>query len=118
MEFAAKPKWLPGVLQTRLGPVSFTVTLTDGRVWRRYVDHLRARIPEENVGMTLPLPLGVGVVPPMEGVNLAPSPVVKSRETVITYCTSPKVPAPTEREMTPELRRSARVAKPPIRFDL
>ena len=98
MNFAAKPKWLPGVLQTRLGPMSFTVTLTDGRVWRRHVYHLRAHIPEENVGMTLPLPSGVGVVPPMEVVKLASSPVVKSpsRETVITSCTSPKVPAPTE----------------------
>ena len=89
MNFATKPKWLPGVLQTRLGPVSFTVTLTDGRVWRCHVDHLRAHIPEENVGMTLPLPSSVGVVPPMEGVKLAPSPVVKSPscETVITSCT-------------------------------
>ena len=104
MNFAAKLKWLPGALQTRLGPVSFSITLTDGRVWRRHVDHLCARIPEENVGMTLPLPSGVGVVPPMEGVKLAPSPVVKSpsREMVITSCTSPKVPKPTEREMTPE----------------
>ena len=116
MNFAAKPKWLAGVLQTRLGPASFTVTLTDGRVWRRHVDHLRAHIPEENVGMTLPLPSGVGVVPPMEGVQLASSPVVKSpsRETVITCCTSPKLPTPREREMTPELRRSVRVSKPPI----
>ena len=65
-------------------------------------------------------PSGVGVVPPMEGVKRAPSPVVKSpsRETVIASCTSPKVPTPTEREMTPELRRSARLSKPPIRLDL
>ena len=110
----------PEYFKTRLDPVSFAVTLTDGRVWRRHVDHLRARIPEENVGVTLPLPSGVGVVPPMEGVKLASSPVVKSpsRETVITSCTSPKVPTPTEREITPELRRSAPLSKPPIRLDL
>ena len=90
MNFGTKPKWLPGVLQTRLGPVSFTVN--DGGVWRRHVDHLRPRIPEDNVGMTLPLPSGVGVVPPMEVVKLVPSPVVKSpsRETVSTSCTSQK----------------------------
>ena len=40
MNFAAKPKCLPGVLHTRLGPVSFTVTLTDGRVWRRHVSSM------------------------------------------------------------------------------
>ena len=61
------------------------------------MDHLRAHIPDENVGMTLPLLSGVGVVPPMKGVKLAQSPVVKSpsRETVNTPCTSPKVPTPT-----------------------
>lgn len=65
MHIAAKP----GVLQTRTGPVSFTVSLIDGIVWRRHVEHLRVRIPEEDVGMTLPRPADVGVVPPMEGEN-------------------------------------------------
>ena len=49
---AAAPKWLPGVLQYCLGPVSFTVGLTDRRVCRRHTDHIRARLPEENVTTT------------------------------------------------------------------
>ena len=41
---AAAPKWLPGVLQQCMCPVTFAVGLTDGRVWRRHIDHLRARL--------------------------------------------------------------------------
>ena len=60
---AAAPKWLPGVLQQCLGPVTFTVGLTDGRVWRRHIDHLRARLPEENVTTTSPRPPESTVLP-------------------------------------------------------
>ena len=57
MDFAAAaPKWLPGVLQHCLCQVSFTVRLTDGRVWRRHTDHIRARLSEENVTTTSPRP--------------------------------------------------------------
>ncbi|KAI0234083.1 hypothetical protein LSAT2_015714 [Lamellibrachia satsuma] len=38
------------ILPTKLGPVSFTVGLTDGRVWRRHMVHIRLRIPEESDG--------------------------------------------------------------------
>ena len=47
MNFAGTPKWLPGVLETQTGPVSFTVRLPDGRLWKRHVDHLRQRLPHE-----------------------------------------------------------------------
>ena len=55
MKFAAAaPKWLPGVLEHCLGPVSITVGLSDGCVWRRHTDHILARLPEENVTTTSP----------------------------------------------------------------
>ena len=47
MNFAGAPKWLPGVLETQTGPVSFTVRLSDGRLWKRHIDHLRQRLPHE-----------------------------------------------------------------------
>ena len=50
MNFAGTPKCLPGVLEIKLGPVSFTVELIDGRVRRRHIDHIRLRIPEESGG--------------------------------------------------------------------
>ena len=60
--FAGIPKWLPGVFQTKLGPVSFTVGVTDGRVWKRHMDHISLRIHEEgdgDAGRALPMLTGV-----------------------------------------------------------
>jgi transcription initiation factor TFIID subunit TAF12 len=35
--------WLPGTIVEVRGPVSYTVSLEDGRLVRRHVDHLRSR---------------------------------------------------------------------------
>ena len=36
-------KWLPGVVTKVTGPLSYYVELSDGRVIRRHIDHLRSR---------------------------------------------------------------------------
>ena len=36
--YAGSPRWLPGVVKTVLGPVSYQVKLKDGRLWKRYLD--------------------------------------------------------------------------------
>ena len=41
--FAAGPKWLEGYVTNQNGPVSFEVTLIDGRVVRRHIDHLNSK---------------------------------------------------------------------------
>ena len=45
--FGQGPPWLPGVIQESKGPVSYTVELEDGGVFRRHMDHLRARVATE-----------------------------------------------------------------------
>ena len=35
--------WIPGIVQSLTGPLSYLIKLQDGRVVRRYVDHIRAR---------------------------------------------------------------------------
>lgn len=45
--FASGPKWLFGTVEEKTGPVSYTVRLEDGRLWRRHVDHIRTRFPVE-----------------------------------------------------------------------
>ena len=35
--------WQPGVITSIKGPLSYVVTLGDGRVWNRHVDHVRKR---------------------------------------------------------------------------
>jgi len=41
------PKWLPGIIQRKTGPVSFVVELSDRRVLRRHVDDIRPRTTQE-----------------------------------------------------------------------
>ena len=35
--------WQPGVITSIGGPLSYKVTLDDGRTWNRHIDHIRAR---------------------------------------------------------------------------
>ena len=45
LNFAGCHRWVTGVIQQQLGPVSFIVALQDGRTWKRHIDHLRQRWP-------------------------------------------------------------------------
>jgi len=41
--FARGPVWVSGHITCQNGPVSYSVELQDGRIWKRHVDHLRKR---------------------------------------------------------------------------
>ena len=49
VNFQGKQKWLAGVLEEQLGPLTFRVWLEDGRLWKRHVNHIRMNIPTEPV---------------------------------------------------------------------
>ena len=49
VNFQGRPKWLAGVLEEQLGPLTFRMRLEDGRLWKRHVDHIRVNIPTESV---------------------------------------------------------------------
>ena len=36
------PKWVPGVILERTGPLSYVIETTDKQIWRRHVDQLKA----------------------------------------------------------------------------
>ena len=55
--FLGTPKWLPGVIEQTLGPVSFRVLLQDGHTWRRHMDHIHyhdAKSDTEDVPLVKP----------------------------------------------------------------
>lgn len=145
LNFAGIPKWLPGVLETKLGPVSFLVKLQDGRTWKRHVDHIHKRVPNESYPDHTPVsaPAGDGCLPPPivneplrddsyrptdqhtdRGPPPAPpSPDLAGNDTEQPVSQVPKpqaqpVPKPLELGSTPQLRRSSRVAKPPAKLNL
>ena len=122
VNFAGIPKWLPGVLQTKLGPVPFTVELIDDRIWRRHIDHIRLRIPEESGGDAGTAPqVSTGVRPfvkvEQERVVLVPN-SVRSSVTTADYIVGVNGPtevasrdiASTEVEQTTDVRRPTEVA--------
>ena len=37
----AKHKWLAGVVTDKQGPLTYLITLDDGRIFRRHLDHIR-----------------------------------------------------------------------------
>ena len=39
----AKDKWLAGVVTDKHGPLTYLITLDDGRIFRRHLDHIRLR---------------------------------------------------------------------------
>ena len=42
-DFLHSPKFLPGVIIEKLGPVTFRIKLLDGRTWRSRTDHIKYR---------------------------------------------------------------------------
>ena len=65
------PKWIPGLIHETTGPVSYTVLLGDGKLFRRHVDLLFSRQVSE------PSVLRPELVPEEECV--APKPMSKTR---------------------------------------
>ena len=47
--FRSGPKWSPGVVVKRNGPLSYTVRLSSGVCWNRHIDHLRNRLATEDL---------------------------------------------------------------------
>ena len=39
--FGSGPNWLCGTIAMKCGPLTYLVNVTDGRVWKRHVDHIK-----------------------------------------------------------------------------
>ncbi|KAK6169532.1 hypothetical protein SNE40_020571 [Patella caerulea] len=130
LNFQGKPKWLSGVIEQKLGPVTFSVKLVDGRIWRRHQDHLRKRYPDEE---RAPNPELGTPVPPLLTIPSPPLPINTSKPSapLEPSIESPEInsripeqllvpPQPDDRSTpSPEIvRRSSRVIKKPARLDL
>ena len=134
LNFQGKPEWMPTAIESQLGPLTFTVRLSDGRLWKRHQDHLRERRTDE----TEP----VGAAQPRPEVLLPPPPLPQltstDKERYVTPLTSAttsdsapaRVPeSPVANRMPPRetvvpiivaspVRRSTRVAKAPVKLNL
>jgi hypothetical protein len=87
-DFSDRKRWIPGVVSDKKGPSSYYVSVPDGRVLRRHVEHIRIRT--------------------------CTSTDTADTDMEIPYVPSPQRTAPPEtNDPTPPPRRSTRIRAPP-----
>ena len=128
--YTGSTKWVPGIIRTQLGPLSYEVEVKPGLVWRRHTDQLRdTRIPvtpsSNPVTQTSELP--IEVESREEPVSVASEqPAVSNLETdvpppsSVAYLAASSPPNLSEPvpEPVPVRRYPVLVRKPPARLDL
>ena len=56
--FSSGSKWLTGVIEAVLGPLSYLIKLDDGRTIKRHIDHLLNRSERDESSVDDDLPMG------------------------------------------------------------
>ena len=128
--YTGSTKWVPGIIRTRLGPLSYELEVKAGLVWRRHTDQLRdTRIPvtpnSNPVTQTSELPVEVESCE--EPVSVASEqPAASNLETDVpppspladlAASSPPNLSEPVP-EPVPVRPYPVRVRKPPARLDL
>ncbi|KAL7874785.1 hypothetical protein SRHO_G00057550 [Serrasalmus rhombeus] len=128
----SKQQWLPGVILTQNGPVSYIIKLTDGRVFRRHQDHVQRRHdtgPETVSTAELPLVTPGGAtqaeelptevsVPPAETEQSHTDTQTQQTPVVTAAQESPKTQTPVVTAIPQEtVRRSQHARKAPDRLN-
>ncbi|XP_053390286.1 uncharacterized protein K02A2.6-like [Mercenaria mercenaria] len=109
-DYRDNEKWIPGVVKTKTGPVSYNVEIYTGVTWRRHADQLRAAnvtpagSPEIFIDPVIPSTQSKSSVE-----SSGPTSPQKAKVTTLT----PKEPPPVV-----ELRRSSRTVKKCVLMDL
>ncbi len=106
--FSGTPAWLDGKILDQTGPVSYRVQLSDGRIRKRHIDHLRVRYSGDSVNLG-----------PPELVDV-PTPSQSAAGSATQEQWLPGVGAPAASlqpsNLPQEPRRSGRVRRPPDRL--
>ena len=118
---------MAGILEEKLGPLTFTVRLPDGRLWKRHIVHIRSRLPtspESAQPVREPPPTSPLVTEPRLSATSATTteehavvPHSASSQAVQESGSEEPVPAPVSPGPV-GLRRSNRQQKIPSRLDL
>ena len=136
LNFQGKPEWMPTVIESQLGPLTFTVRLSDGRLWKRHQDHLRERRHDETESVGAAQPRPEVLLPPPPLPQLTSTDKERDVTPLTSATTSDSAPAPARVPESPAanrmppretvvpiivaspVRRSTRVAKAPVQINL
>ena len=102
------PVWMEGTILDKTGPVSFRIRLSDGRIWKPHIDHVRIRYLEDSIAPNVPEAL----VGPEQ---------FSARETADTQTSqgqssSEMVPPVSNSSQSQQPHRSGRIRRPPERL--
>ena len=101
-------KWLAGVVTDKLGPLTYLITLDDGRIFRRHIDHIRLSTNSmTNIGT--PQPLDVEV----PNVLISDTTAVDGREPL--FCDDARTDSPEGTYSSPQVMSPATVQQSPNR---
>ena len=106
------PRWIKGKISSCNGPLSYEVTLTDGRRFRRHVDHIQLRQEASSAPDTSDDFTAFPTDSPDPPIKSSPPPT-PSPPPVKTPSVSPAVPPPVTTPRVPApVRRSQRNRRP------
>ena len=101
-------KWLAGVVSDKLEPLTYLITLDDGRIFRRHIDHIRLSTNSmTNIGT--PQPLDVEV----PNVLISDTTAVDGREPL--FCDDARTVSPERTYSSPQVMSPATVQQSPNR---
>ena len=100
--FGHGSKWLAGTIEEVRGPLTYMVRLSDGRVLKRHVDHIRKRTSME--------PSNAQDVVPSHEESLSFGPLLDTEEP------QPEQPSQSPGQHSIPVRSSSRIRRPPDRF--
>ena len=123
--YSGHSKWVPGIVRTQLGPLSYEVEIKPNLIWRQHTDQLKAcNVPVTNHSPVFH-PVPSLTITENHGDQVAESSEQSeaiSRETVYQSANSGAEYSvsspPSQVEHVPVIRYPTRVRKPPARLDL
>ena len=109
------PDWVPGVIAQKIGPLTYLVDVSGGRLWKRHVDHIKDHQRSETVSDDSEIDVDIPDTPEPREPDVIDNPETETPE-------EPTEPTPPEEPSAPDpstesRRYPTRQRRAPERFD-
>ena len=112
----SREKWQSGTVLKHNAPHSYQVQLDDGRIWRRHADDVLQNNPSTKPAEPATPSLDEAIQPSSAVEASHPLPTDRPDSSVPVQDDSSRKESPPVAPVTPGLRRSSRISKPPQRL--
>ena len=109
------PDWIPGVITQKIGPLTYLVDVSGGRLWKRHVDHIKDHQRPVTVSDDSEIDVDIPDTPEPQEPDVIDNPETETPE-------EPSEPIPPEEPSAPDpstesRRYPTRQRQAPERFD-